>query len=128
MRKIVSFAALALIVACSEAPENIAAADIGQGAYRGQNCDALAAARFTRVQTLEDLSRSQRRARGGDTVGVILLGLPLSRMAGNDRETEIAIQRGHIREIEREMQARGCPMPPALVVSGPAPPPQPSVF
>lgn len=110
MRIFAPTAALALLslAACSEAPENIAAADIGRGAYATMNCQQLADARFTRQQELDELSQLQRRARSGDTVGVVLLGLPLSRMGGGDRETDIAVARGHINEIDRERQAKRC--------------------
>lgn len=99
---------LLALAGCSEPPENIAAADIGQGAYGTLNCQQLADARFTRQQELEELSQLQRRARSGDTVGVVLLGLPLSRMGGGDRETQIAVTRGHLNEIDRERQAKRC--------------------
>jgi hypothetical protein len=100
--------AVLTMAACSERPEDIAAADIGQGAYAPLNCQQLADRRFSFQQELDELSQSQRRARTGDTVGVVLLGLPLSRMSGNDRETQIAVTRGHLREIDRERQAKRC--------------------
>jgi hypothetical protein len=108
MKKLMIFGILAIVAACSERPEDIAAADIGQGAYATLNCQQLADRRFTYEQELDELSQSQRRARSGDTVGVILLGLPLSRMSGNDRETQIAVTRGHLREIDRERNAKRC--------------------
>lgn len=108
IRTVIAASALAALAACSERPENIAAADIGQGGYAHMNCQQLADAHHARSQELEELSQSQRRARSGDTFGVILLGLPLARMSGGDRETQIAVARGHIREIERERQAKRC--------------------
>jgi len=97
------------LAGCAANPEDIAAADIGTGMYQGQSCAQLAEQRLARTQRLEVLTAEQSSARTGDTVGVILLGLPLSSMSGNDRETDIAVTRGHLNEIDRERLARNCP-------------------
>lgn len=109
MKHVVTIAISAIFLAgCAANPEDIAAADIGTGMYRGQNCTQLAEQRLAYTQRLETLSAEQSSARTADTVGVILLGLPLSSMSGNDRETDIAVSRGHLNEIERERLARNC--------------------
>lgn len=104
---ICSFALLAF-AACAPQPENVAAADIGQGAYSNLNCGQLRDRRVVHDQQLEQLSAQQRSAASGDAMGVFLLGLPLSSMSGNDRRTEIAVTRGHLNEIEREQVRRNC--------------------
>lgn len=109
MKPVVLLAISAAVLAnCAANPEDIAAADIGTGMYRGQSCEQLAEQRLAYTQRLEALSAEQSSARTGDTVGVILLGLPLSSMSGNDRETDIAVTRGHLNEIDRERLASNC--------------------
>lgn len=100
--------AIVAISACAKKPEEIAAADIGQGAYRGQSCSQLASSLTSQRHNLENLSAAQRDAAAGDTVGVILLGLPLSSMSGNNKETAIAVTKGHIQQIEAERQRKNC--------------------
>lgn len=107
-RALIGVSALCIMVSCAERPENIAAADIGSDVYRGQTCSQLAERKLHYTQQLETLSADQNRAANGDTWGVILLGLPMSSMSGNDRETEIAVTRGHLNEIETARQARSC--------------------
>lgn len=109
MRTVLLFCFTTLTMAgCAAQPEDIAAADIGTGMYRGQTCHQLAENHLSYTQRLEALSAEQSSAAMGDTIGVMLLGLPLSSMSGNDRETDIAIARGHLNEIERERLARNC--------------------
>ncbi len=100
-------AALAL-TGCAKEPENIPAADIGTGAYNGQSCRQLEERRLHYTQQLANLTAEQRQAATGDAWGVFLLGLPLSSMSGNDRETDIAITRGHLYEIAVTQNARNC--------------------
>lgn len=109
MKHVLAVAISAVVLAgCAARPEDIAAADIGSGVYNGQSCAQLNERRVHYSQQLDALSADQSSARSADTVGVILLGLPLSSMSGNDRETEIAVTRGHLNEIERARQARNC--------------------
>jgi len=109
MKHVLAVAITAIILAgCAARPEDIAAADIGSGVYNGQSCSQLEERRLHYSQQLEAQSADQNRAATGDAWGVFLLGLPMSSMSGNDRETDIAITRGHLNEIERARQARNC--------------------
>ena len=108
IRGFVAISIIATSAACSPRPENIEAADIGQGAYTSMNCGQLAERQLHYNQRLTDLSAAQNRAATGDAWGVFLLGLPLSRMSGGDRATEVAVTRGHLNEIAREIQRKGC--------------------
>ena len=99
---------LCLISACAKAPENIAAVDIGGDAYARYSCAELKADKLKIAQNLENLSAEQKNAASGDAVGVLLLGLPVSSMSGNDKETAIAIAKGKIQAIERRSASKGC--------------------
>ena len=99
---------LCLLSACAKAPENIAAVEIGGDAYSRSSCTQLKAEKLRISQELENLSAAQKSAASGDTIGVLLLGLPVSSMSGNDKEATIAVAKGKIQAIDRQSVARGC--------------------
>lgn len=100
--------ALILISSCAKAPDQIGAADIGTNVYRGYSCKQLAQSRVKHEHDLENLSAAQKSAAEGDAWGVLILGLPVSSMSGNDKEAAISITKGHIQSIEEEQQRKGC--------------------
>lgn len=109
MKKVLVIAALvAALSGCAKKPEEIAAANIGDSAYRGQSCKQLAQAKTKITHDLDNLSAAQKSAATGDAWGVFLLGLPLSSMSGNDKETAISVAKGHVQAIETEQQSKGC--------------------
>jgi hypothetical protein len=52
-------------------------------------------------QALARASTQQEQARGNDTVGVILLGLPVSSLSGDNIAPEIARLKGELEAIHR---------------------------
>ena len=108
MKYLTIFAAVLAVSACAKKPEEISAADVGEGIYRTSSCAQLATRRTQYSQNLENLSADQRSAAQGDALGVFLLGLPLSSMSGNDKETAISVTKGHLQQIEAEQQRKGC--------------------
>lgn len=100
--------AAVMITACAKQPDNIAAVEVGANEYRGLSCKQLSETRLTTAQNLENLSAAQKSARTGDTVGVLLLGLPVSSMSGNDNETSIAVTKGRLQALDREIARKGC--------------------
>lgn len=77
-------AALAM-TACAKLPEDIQAVKM-QG-----NFDCVA-----ELSTLAELETAQRKVRGNDVIGVILLGVPVGSLAGNNLESEIAVSKGRV--------------------------------
>lgn len=103
----ITLAAMAL-TACAKQPENIAAVEVGANEFRGLSCKQLSETRLVTAQNLENLSASQKSAASGDAVGVFLLGLPVSSMSGNDKETQIAVTKGRLQALDREMTRKNC--------------------
>jgi len=99
---------LVLLVSCAKAPEKIAAVEVGAEAYTRYSCSQLKTEKLRITQDLENLSAKQKDAASGDALGVFLLGLPLSSMSGNDQEATIAIAKGKVQAIDRQLQAKGC--------------------
>lgn len=96
------------VSACAKNPDNIAAVNVGQNEYRGYSCSQLKETQLKYNQALANLSADQKSAQAGDVFGVILLGLPLASMGGADRETQIAVTKGHLQSIELEMARKSC--------------------
>ncbi|WP_041670559.1 hypothetical protein [Cereibacter sphaeroides] len=109
--KRVAFASLMiLLAACAKQPDRIAAVEVGGDNYSRHNCRQLASERLAISQDLANLSAKQKSAANGDAWGVFLLGLPLSSMSGGDQEAMIAIAKGKIQAIDRQVVAKGCPV------------------
>ncbi|WP_081780690.1 hypothetical protein [Sulfitobacter sp. 20_GPM-1509m] len=108
MNKIILLAAIASLGACAKQPDQIAAVDIGSNEYRGYSCKQLLETEVKYTQALTNLSAQQKSAANGDAWGVFLLGLPLSSMGGNDKETMIAVTKGHLQSIDREQARKNC--------------------
>lgn len=104
----ISTVAVLTVVGCAKQPDQIAAADIGQNQYRGYSCRQLDDTKLKYDQALQNLSAEQKSAATGDAWGVFLLGLPVSSMSGADKETKIAVTKGHIQSIDREMNRKNC--------------------
>lgn len=106
-------AALALVAivgaaGCARSPDAIAAATLEEDAYAQRSCAELAQLHLQSSQSLANLSALQREAQTADAVGVALLGLPLSSMSGNDRETAIAVEKGKLQAMERMQSRKRC--------------------
>ncbi|MEO9463914.1 hypothetical protein [Sulfitobacter pontiacus] len=97
-----------LASACAKEADQIAAANIGPNPYLGASCKQLGETELQLAQNLEVLTAAQKSAASGDAVGVILLGMPLSSMSGNDKETDIAITKGKIQAVQSAKLKRGC--------------------
>lgn len=108
MKKIIPLALVVAVSACAKQPDQIAAVEVGSNEYRGYSCRQLSEIELKYTQALTNLSAQQKSAATGDAWGVFLLGLPISSMSGSDKETAIAVTKGHIQSIDREQARKGC--------------------
>lgn len=99
---------LVALVACAKAPEKIAAVEVGSDSYARYSCKQLQSEKLNISQDLANLSAKQKDAASGDALGVFLLGLPISSMSGNDQEATIAIAKGKVQAIDRQILSKGC--------------------
>ncbi len=100
--------AAALLTACAKRPESIPAAKTETEAYERASCDSLRVRRAEVEADLDALAAAQRGAANADVVGVFLLALPISSMAGNDREAQVALAKGHLDAIKIVQARKGC--------------------
>ncbi|MDE0522585.1 MAG: hypothetical protein OXH79_11575 [Boseongicola sp.] len=101
-------AVAALLTACAKRPESIPAAKTETEAYERASCDSLRVRRAEIEADLNALAAAQRGAANADAVGVLLLALPISSMAGNDREAQVAIAKGRLDAIKIVQVRKGC--------------------
>jgi hypothetical protein len=110
-----SAALMALMLGCAKAPEDIAPAPVSDAAYQSWSCDQLAKEQERLATAYAAAAKEQARVRSDDTAGVILLGLPVSSMAGQDIAPQVARLKGEQEAVRRVMAAKNC------APAGPAP-------
>lgn len=109
MNKTLIIAACAIAVsACAKNPEDVVAADLGPNAFLNFSCSNLAKQELTVKQNIENLSAAQRSARSNDTLGVILIGVPVSSMSGNDQEAQLSVAKGQLQAISQAKVQKNC--------------------
>lgn len=109
MRFVVVASALAIgLVGCAKRPDAIVPVDVPMAAYQNYSCERIAAEIITENETLSTLSVAQHNAATGDAVFVFLIGVPLSSVAGGDKEGKIAVSKGKIQALENVSRAKGC--------------------
>ena len=67
------------------------------------SCADLAAERSATASKLEALKSQRNSAATGDAIGVFLLGVPVSSLAGGDKSGEIATAKGQLLAIDAQV-------------------------
>lgn len=106
-----TFAAMlsaALLCGCAKSADSIAPAYVSDISYRPLTCSDLAI-ETARLQTaLARASAQQDNARANDTVGVILIGVPVSSLSGDNIAPEVARLKGELETISRVTVEKKC--------------------
>lgn len=118
-------AGLTLIGACAPSPESIQPAYVSETPYRSWTCEQLGEELIKLDQALAVASQQQNTARTNDTVGVILIGLPLGSMSGQSVAPQIALYKGQHEAVRKASIRNGCPEMTRIPPN--APPPGPVV-
>ncbi len=108
MKRVLLIVALAAVTACAKAPSEIAPIAPPADSYSTLDCDALKSERLKVAQNIETLSAAQASAATQDTVGVLLLGLPLASMSGGDKEALLASEKGKLQAIDGQAVRKAC--------------------
>lgn len=109
MKLLLAAAAALCLAGCAASPETIVAAPISTDLYAGHSCGQLKEERAGVAADLQTVSAVQSNARVGDTVGVIMLGLPVSSMAGGNVGPKVAEDKGRLAAIDAVRVRKGCP-------------------
>lgn len=100
---------VALIGACAPSPESIQPAYVSETPYRGGTCDQLGEELAKLDQALAVASQQQNTARTNDTVGIILIGLPVGSMSGQSIAPQIAMYKGQHEAVRKASIRNSCP-------------------
>lgn len=108
MRIVIILAAALAASACAKSPESIAPSYVSEVSYQGYTCDQLGAETGRLSAALATASAQQNQARTNDTVGVILIGLPVSSMSGDNVAPEIARLKGETEAVRKASMTKRC--------------------
>lgn len=102
-----------LLAACAQSPESIAPAFVSDVPYQNYTCQQLGMEAVQVQQALSQAAQTQNQARSNDIAGVVLLGLPVASMSGQNVAPLIAQYRGQLDAIRRAAMLKGCRVTPA---------------
>lgn len=107
-KMLVAVAVLAAVSSCAKRPDAIVPVDIPMAVYQNQNCQQLGQELIKERENLAAISKAQNDAANGDAFGVFLVGVPMSSVAGGDKEGQVAVAKGKVQAIENTLKSRGC--------------------
>jgi hypothetical protein len=108
MKKVVSWAILALLAACARQPGDIVAASVPTDPYMQMSCQSLAVERDGKETRLGTLSGEQEETANRDAAWMAMVHIPVASMANGDHADEIADLKGQIAAIDQAAQAKSC--------------------
>lgn len=111
MRKIALLAAClaaAFIAGCAKSPDSIAPSYVSDISYKPLSCGDLAIEDARLRTALTRASAQQENARGGDIVGVLLIGVPVSTLSGDNIAPEVARLKGEVDAVGRVSLEKKC--------------------
>lgn len=113
MRRMLLVGMAALAAGCAQKPENIAPAYVSPLAYENLDCDQLVQENSRLSTALQQSYAQQQKARKNDTIGVIMLGLPVSSLSGGNVSEQVAQLKGEQQTLQRVALEKRCDLRPA---------------
>ena len=101
-------AVAALCAGCAAAPEDIGPSYASPMTYRDWTCDQLTDEGHRLAAAVRNASQRQDQARANDALGVVLIGLPLGSMSGQNIAPEIGRLKGEHEALYRVAVGKGC--------------------
>ena len=108
MKPLAAAALCLAVAACARAPERIPAAYVSPTNYQALDCAQLAQEAARLDSALAVASVQQRQARRGDTWGVLLIGLPVASISGENIAPEIARYKGEQAAVRQVATEKRC--------------------
>lgn len=97
-----------VIASCAKNPESIAPAYVSEVGYQGYSCLQLAQEQQRLNEAYTVAEAQQKKARSNDIAGVILIGLPVSSMSGDNIAPQIANLKGQQEAVRKTMISKNC--------------------
>jgi hypothetical protein len=105
---IICVAAASALVGCAKHPDSISASYVSEVGYQSWSCRQLGEESQRLSAALSTASTQQEQARGNDIAGVILIGLPVSSLSGDNIAPEIARLKGEQEAVRKSMISKKC--------------------
>lgn len=106
--KVSSFAVLAVLAGCATPPSSIKPIAADDRAYAGLTCEQLRTEREQVSADLASISNQQTNRAMGDAVSTMVVGVPVSRVLGEDLSAQIAVTKGKVIAMDNAIRQRGC--------------------
>lgn len=107
-KKTTIFLVVLLATACAKKPESIAPAYISDQTYQNWTCEQLVREQASLERAYTNVSAQQKKARKNDVVGVILIGLPVSSLSGDNVAAQVADVKGRQEAVRLTINKKGC--------------------
>lgn|GEM_PF-446579 len=101
-------AGIGILAGCAKSPESIAPAYTSEMLYRDWTCEQLGRESMRLATALATASAQQEQARSNDIAGVILLGLPVASLSGDNIAPQIARLKGERDAVGRASNLNDC--------------------
>ena len=110
------FAALsaAVLASCAKSPESISPAYVSEVGYQSWSCQQLAEESGRLTSAYAVAAQQQEKARSNDIAGVILIGIPVSSMSGDNIAPEVARLKGEQEAVRKASIIKKCSVAPAV--------------
>lgn len=108
MRGLALMATAAVLAGCARSPDGISPSYVSDVGYQSYSCQQLATEQARLSAALATASTQQEKARTNDIVGVLLIGLPVSSLSGDNIAPEIARLKGEIEAVNRASTVKNC--------------------
>ncbi len=102
---------LGLLASCAQSPDMVEPVYVSDVPYRGLSCQQLAIDQDRLLDADQRLSGEQAAASKDDTIGVLLLGLPIGSMVGEDKAEKLARVRGELEAVQTALRTKDCSGP-----------------
>lgn len=115
-------AVAAALGACAKSPESISPSYVSEVSYQAWSCQQLSDETLRLSSAYASAAQQQEKARTNDVVGVILIGLPVSSLSGDNIAPEIARLKGEQEAVRKAMVLKNCAVaavPPPVVAKTP---------
>lgn len=108
VKLLIGFAMFQALFGCAKSPESIAPSYISASKYDALKCGEIADETGRISEALSRASMQQENARTNDTVGVLLIGLPVSSMSGDNIAPEVARLKGEAEALRAASLKKHC--------------------
>jgi hypothetical protein len=103
-----SLAVLVALSSCAMPPASIKPIAADDRAYAGLSCEELRTERGQVSADLDSISDRQTNRMMGDAVSTMVVGVPVSKVLGEDLSAQIAVNKGKVIAMDKAIQQRGC--------------------